>query len=264
MRNLFSLLFVILVTFGLMIQDADARRFGGGRSFGMSRSTSSYSRVQPMQAPRQAGTTNKWLGPLAGLAAGGLLASLFMGHGVGGGILSWLLVFGGVMFLVSLFRNKIPAAARPAQYNGFGNVAQNPFSQFTTENSQASAVPSYPLGFDAEGFSREAKVQFIRLQAAYDTKNLNDLREFTTPEVFAEIQLQLHERGDATNQTEVVSVNTELLDVSPVSQGLVASVIFSGLIRENPNESPTQFNETWHFQKDNLRPVWLVAGIQQQ
>jgi len=255
MRNLFSCLLVMLVTFGLMMSDADARRFGSGRSFGMSRSASSFSRPSSYAAPTQRAAGNKWVGPLAGLAAGGLLASLFMGHGggMGGGILSWLMIGGVAMFLWSLLRRNMQPISRS------GNSAVLPFESAPIE----STAVRDPAGFDRDAFLRDVKVQFIRLQAAYDNKNLNDLREFTTPEVTAEIQLQFQERGDGLNQTEVVTVNTQLLDVAMGAQGLEASVLFSGLIREEANEAPALFNETWHFRKDNNQAKWLVAGIQQ-
>ncbi len=93
MQKFISIL-LILFTCLLVIQDVQAKRFGGGRSFGISRSTSSYSRAaRPAAAPFQnysqsgqaARPRSSWLGPLAGFAAGGLLASLLGGHGLGGG-----------------------------------------------------------------------------------------------------------------------------------------------------------------------------------
>jgi predicted lipid-binding transport protein (Tim44 family) len=110
---------------------------------------------------------------------------------------------------------------------------------------------------------REAKVQFMRLQTAYDSKNLNDLREFTTPEVYAEIQMQLQERGNAVNHTDVVSLNSELLEAITEQQATVASVRFSGMVKEDSIHTPTAFNEVWHFKKESDYARWVVAGIQQ-
>ena len=94
-------------------------------------------------------------------------------------------------------------------------------------------------------------------------KDLNDLREFTAPEVFAEIQLQLQERGEEINKTEVVSLNAELLDVTSESPFTIASVKFSGMIREMVNAPAELFSEVWHFRKENNKNNWLVAGVQQ-
>ncbi len=273
MRKLFLLLFVAIMTIGIFITDAEAGRFGGGRSFGMSRMSQSSGMFNAGSASRsfqgaaaapRAGMS-KWLGPLAGFAAGGLLASLFMGHGVGTGMLSWLLI-GGLAFLAwRLISNRLPqqqvsqppAPANTYQYQSASNSASSAFRPEVVVNN------SRPIGFDEAAFLRQAKTIFIRLQADYDNKNSNDIREFTTSEVFAEIQLQLQERGNEPNITEVVSINAELQDVETESQAVVATVIFSGLIREQQGSAPVAINETWHFIKNENTQNWLVAGIQQ-
>jgi predicted lipid-binding transport protein (Tim44 family) len=265
MHKLFSILLILLVTFGLVINEANAKRFGGGRSFGVSRSVSSFARpsINPTAMPNaQRNGTNRWLGPLAGFAAGGLLASLFMGHGIGNGIFSWLIIGFIGMFIWNLFRRNMP---QPVQYNASnGNTFQDNISHFTNQaNATANNTPSYPAGFDAPTFLRDAKVQFIRLQAAYDTKNLTDLREFTSPEVFAEMQMQFQERGDVANHTEVVSIDAQLLDAVHEPEAMLASVRFSGLIREDLSAA-TSFNEIWHFRKSDVSSKWIVAGVQQE
>jgi predicted lipid-binding transport protein (Tim44 family) len=140
-----------------------------------------------------------------------------------------------------------------------------------SKQTQLQNTNDYPDGFDQQCFLRGVKVQFIRLQAAYDSKNLRDLREFTTPEVFAEIKMQIQERGDADNHTEVVNLNADLLDVATEKQimidrevpVLIASVRFSGSIREERHEAATTLNEIWHFRQDPGSSTWIVAGIQQ-
>jgi predicted lipid-binding transport protein (Tim44 family) len=128
----------------------------------------------------------------------------------------------------------------------------------------ATAAINVPAGFDTEGFVRIAKLNFIRLQAANDAKNLDDMREFTSPELFAEIKLQMDERGNAPQQTDVVMLNAELLEVITEGNRHIASVRFSGLIREEAGAAPAQFEEVWHL----IKPVegdkgWTIAGIQQ-
>jgi predicted lipid-binding transport protein (Tim44 family) len=265
MQKLLLIFFTILISGGLIINDAQAKRFGGGRSFGMTRDTSSFSRmgthssrVQSTALPQQRPTSNasRWLGPLAGLAIGGLLGSLFMSHGLGSGILSWLLI-GGIIFLAWTFiRSRMAPAVQPAYSDQTANFQAAPI--------HASNVISLPQhSFDETTFLRQAKASFIRLQAAYDTKNLADLREFTAPEVFAEIQLQLQERGEAANQTEVISIEAELLDLNQEHQTTTVSVLFSGYIREEAGAAPVLVKEIWHFRKENLNTHWTVAGIQQ-
>jgi predicted lipid-binding transport protein (Tim44 family) len=288
LRTFLSILLVCLVTFGLLINDAEARRFGGGRSFGISRSASSFSRPAPAfgqnysnsQSPfsRAASPASRWFGPLAGLLTGGLLASLFMSNGIGSGVLSWLLVGGLILVVINLLRNRMQPAPQYRRDHDFqNNFARDAAAQFMRNNTHSnhyadnSRSNHYPVGFDSAAFLRDAKVQFIRLQAAYDQKNLNDIREFTTPEVFAEIQLQLQERGNEINKTNVITLNADLLDVETDSQivagtemqTMVASVRFTGQIQENPNEPAAPVTEIWHFRKEIASPRWLVAGVQQ-
>lgn len=261
------LLLLFFAFLGILLNTADAARFGGGRSFGAQRSISSFSR--PAQPGRMyqntAAPRSSWAAPLAGLALGGLLGYLFMGHGFGTGILSWLLLFGLGFMIWSFLRGKLQPAWQTGQQKRAdgGRVfeAQSYFSR-TQDSTSENPVPVYPAGFDSEAFLRDAKVQFIRLQAAYDSKDLKDLREFTAPEVFAEIQLQLQERGDHANHTEVVSLNADLLDVSTENQATMATVKFSGVIREGRSAPSSFFEEAWHFRKDD-RSKWIVAGVQQ-
>lgn len=265
MQKILALFTILFVSLGLMIHDTYAARFGGGKSFGMQRSMSHFSRPQqtlPITRPSPT-TAQKWLGPLAGLAAGGLLASLLMHHGVGNGLLSWVLVLVGGLLLWNLLRSRSkPQPESAHQFNSHLEVQPSPFQ--TNPPYHTSAPLQYPIGFNPTEFLRYAKVQFIRLQAAYDSKNLTDLREFTGPEVFGEIQLQLQERGNIANTTEIIDLNAELLEVTPEFQMLVASVLFSGNSRENNADNVTHFNEIWHFQKDIYSSKWLVTGIQQQ
>lgn len=266
MRKIFLSLFIAMISFGLFLTDADAKRFGGGKSFGYNRSASSYnnaSRAAPVAKP--ASSASKWLGPLAGLALGGMLASLFMGHGLGTGILSWLMIAAAAYFIWRLIsrmrtpaRNMNQAAyqAEPARV-----INDAPYSSATVHDT--SAPPQNLTSFEEAAFLRQAKTTFIRLQAAYDNKNLLDIREFTAPQVFAEIQMQIQERGDEPNQTDVINVDAELLDFDLVSNTTTASVRFSGLIREQQEAQPEHIKEIWHFTKDKISQNWLVTGIQQ-
>lgn len=257
-----------------MMTDAQAKRFGGGGSFGVNRSASSFSHFNssrssmPPIAPRPASTASKWLGPLAGVAAGGLLASLFMGHGggFGSGIFSWLLIGGLIFFVWRLFSNKTQPVTQPPMNMNY-QVSPQPVSNASANQSFSAScqqtTAQRPAGFDEAAFLRQAKATFIRLQAAYDTKNLADIREFTAPEIFAEIQLQLQERGNEPNQTDVINIDSQLLDIATEAQTTTASVMFVGLIREQQGAEPVNVKEIWNFQKNAFMPTWVVAGIQQ-
>lgn len=263
-------LFITIITFGLMVADADARRFGGGKSIGYNRTfsnqgASNASRAQPAAKP--AATGNKWLGPLAGLAAGGLLASLFMGHGLGSGMLSWLMI-AGLAYLAWRLISRLRVPERPMNNAAYqqaesGRVISDvPFTS-TLHDTSSSHSTQNMAGFDEAAFLRQAKTTFIRLQAAYDNKDLTDIREFTAPQVFAEIQMQIQERGDEPNQTDVVTINAELVDLDLQSSSMTASVRFSGLVREQQGANPENIREIWNLAKDKFSQNWLVTGIQQ-
>ena len=277
MKRFWMLLTIALTSASLFAATAEAKRFGGGSSFGKQRTRAPQQAQKapaaapaPTAAPAPAG--NKWLGPLAGLAIGAGLGAMFAGGlgglgGAMGGILMALAAAALVMFLIAKFRKP-----QPMQYAGagapYGNPepVQQPLAGGSAAPVAASAAHAgnIPADFPVESFLRSAKTSFIRLQAANDRKDLNDIREYTTPEMFAEISMQMQERGDAPQKTDVVAVSGELLEVANEGDLAIASVRFTGQLREN-NGAPEDVNEIWHVQK-NLRDdksVWLLAGIQQ-
>lgn len=277
MKRFFTMLTVALTCLALFSPVAEAKRLGGGGSFGKQRSmpqkqaqkAPDSTLAKPAATPAAPGG-NKWLGPLAGLAIGAGLASMFAGGGLGGAmgsIMLALLAAGVVMFLISRFSK----SQKPVlQYAGAGapySVPEMP-SQPVMGGSANSVVASFasniPNDFPVDQFLRNAKSSFIRLQAANDRKDLDDIREYATPEMFAEISMQLQERGDATQKTDVVSINAELLDVADEGNYSIASVRFTGQLREN-NGAPENVDEIWHVQKDqrDAKSVWLISGIQQ-
>jgi len=278
MKRFLLLLTFTLASFSMLTVTAEAKRMGGGGSIGQQRTMSQQQASKaPAAAPAPAAPAagNKWLGPLAGLAIGAGLGAMFAGGmgglgGAMGGILMALLAAGLVMFLVSRFRKSRPQ--QPAmQYAGSGASSYQPESrqQPFAGGSAANPAPqvsssNIPVDFPAEAFLRSAKTSFIRLQAANDRKDLNDIREYTTPEMFAEISLQLQERGDVPQKTDVQTINTQIVEVVNEGDYAIASVRMSGQLSEN-NGMPESFDEIWHVQK-NLRDekaVWLLSGIQQ-
>jgi len=195
-----------------------------------------------------------------------------------GNILTMLLLAGAAFFAIRFLLRRFgpkPAAAGPGnlQFAGAGAPMQQP-ARFEPQAFAAgsAAAPlaaprsgaALPAGFDAEGFERIAKMIFIRLQAANDAGDLNDLRAFTTPEMFATVRLELQERGPTAQRTDVVRVDAEVLDVASEADRQIVSVRFHGLIREQLEGVAEPFDEIWHLVKptDGSRE-WAIAGIQQ-
>ena len=295
MKNFALMAAALVLGFTLSIGDAEAKRLGGGSSSGMQRQ--SVSPTAPPSAAKQAPTAapaaapaaqpkRSWMGPLAGLAAGLGLAALASHFGFGEGLANMMMIgllVMAVVMVIGFFMRKKAAAAQQAgagglQYAGAGadygrNAPSKPdfLPSGTAVPGMAAAAAtaatngnSIPADFDVEGFARNAKVNFIRLQAANDAGNLDDIREFTTPEMFAEIKMGMGERGAAKQETDVVQLNAEVLDVAEEASRYVVSVRFHGLIREEKAGATEPFDEIWNMTKptDGSRG-WTLAGIQQ-
>jgi predicted lipid-binding transport protein (Tim44 family) len=124
-----------------------------------------------------------------------------------------------------------------------------------------------PTGFDAEAFLNASKANFIWLQAAWDRSDIHSLRSMMTDDMLAQITAQLAEReqhaGSGTNVTEVVVLEARLLGMEELSSGHIASVEFSGLIREDVSAGPSPFRELWSITRPKTGSAgWLVAGVQ--
>ncbi|MBB2929599.1 Tim44 domain-containing protein [Paraburkholderia silvatlantica] len=305
----------VMIAGSLASFDAEARRMGGGRSFGKQSSVASQRSTTPPPAqpsptnpaqqagaqrapgtpaptPAPAPARNRWLGPIAGLAAGLGIAALLSHFGLGeafAGMMANMIVIAIIAFIAVWLIRKFMSrrrAAEPAYQGGYASNSLNPSSggyqpqepsytapptgQYLAPEANPLTTPhvdtpsAVPAGFDTEAFVRNAKVYFVRLQAAWDAGNMDDIREFTTPEMFAEIRVDLAGRGAQPNQTDVVQLNADLLGVEDRGSEYLASVRFSGLIREAMGEPAAPFVEVWNLSKSRTSGEgWLLAGIQQ-
>ncbi len=282
MKLMLSALMVALLALAFTIGDAEARRLGGGRSFGAQRSIVAPSRnvqpappsqgaaapANPAATPKPAGS--RWLGPIAGLAAG-LGLGWLIGQGGFGGMMGTLLLIALAGFAVAfVIRLLSPRRTEgEMQYAAAGNEpAAAPLSPPPGFGSApafgAHPRPSIPPGFDTEGFLRQAKLNFVKLQAAHDSGKLDELREFTSDEMFASIKQDLQQHGAGGQQTDVVTLDADLLEALTEGDTHWASVRFSGMIRENPSAQPESFQEIWNLAKPTSGATgWVLAGIQQ-
>jgi len=124
-----------------------------------------------------------------------------------------------------------------------------------------------PAGFDTEGFLRASKSNFVQLQAAWDRADIPALRAMMTDEMIGQVQAQLTEReahsGGVPNQTEVVMLEAQLLGIEELDSAYMASVEFSGMIREEASAGPSPFREVWNITRPKAGAGgWLVAGVQ--
>jgi predicted lipid-binding transport protein (Tim44 family) len=255
--------------------------------------------MAPQPVPQR--RPSMWKGVLGGALLGLGLGALFSHFGIGGAmasalssILMILLLVFAVMFIVRMFRRKTTTPAN-SQFSGFNpspapaagmpdhttpeigsglnqgwqpNSYSGGYSQPTSNvslNKQAGHEQwGVPPGFDTEAFLRHAKASFIRMQAAWDRGDLADLREFTSPEVYAELQLQIQERGGNQDFTEVVSIDAQLLGIETTERDYLASVQFNGMIRNAPGAQAEPYVEVWNLAKPlSGNGGWVLAGIQQ-
>lgn len=277
MKRILISLFAVFIGFGLATHDAEAKRMGGSKSFGMQRSAPTKQNAAPTPqrqqtpaSPTAAPRKNSWMGPIAGLAAGLGLAALFSHLGLGEEMANFLmlaLLAMAAFMLIRYFMRRHAPATPAMQYAGAPHHTPSPVMMDASSHGSSSGAQqhAFPPGFDAEAFTREAKLNFIRLQAAFDAGNLDDLRAFTSPEVFAEVRMQLAERGEAAQTTDVMTLNADVIEAVEEDDRHIVSVHFTGLVREAAEQSPTPLDEVWHLTRAaDGRDGWVIAGIQQQ
>jgi predicted lipid-binding transport protein (Tim44 family) len=248
----------------LVATDAEARRFGGARNSGVQRNVTAppakpaqqqaQGQQQGAQQAAPASTGSRWGGILGGLAIGGLLGYLFGGSGLLGLLLIAALAIVAVM-AVRAFAARRRQETRPVQFAGMRENVSVPMNR---ELPQAGA--RVPANFDASGFLRAAKLNFLKLQAANDAGRLEEIREFTTDELYDALKSDFGERS----QTEVTALEADLLELATEGSQHWASVRFSGTVREAPGAAPETFAEIWNLVKPaDGSSGWLLAGIQQ-
>lgn len=241
-----------------------------------------------------------WAGPLAGLAAGLGIAALASHFGFGDELASMvmmaLLAFAVIAVIGFVMRKRAqagqqagmqaPAGMVPATIGSGTNPANNDRarpegaaykvsmpaaaggassgSMIGSGLAGGNAGVAVPADFDRAGFERNAKANFIRLQAAYDAGNMDDLREFTSPEMYAELKLDFAEREPGTQHGEVLQLEATVLEVVEEENRYLVSVKFSGFIRYGAGTVDEPFDEMWHLTKSRQGSGgWVVAGIQQ-
>jgi predicted lipid-binding transport protein (Tim44 family) len=292
MKKWVSFFGFFILTVGLLYvlaDTAEAARLGGGKSFG---SRPSYQRSAPApspspsspqmspgqtapQMPGAASGMGRWGGMLGGLVAGSLIGSLLFGGGMAGaggiGLLDIVLIGGALYLLMRVLRARRMAAETPSgsgsmafdrgPAQGWGSAGYDPASDAA---SAEAAAPSIPPGFNSEEFLKGAKAIYTRLQASWDKRDLDDIRQFTAPEVFEEIQRQAQE-DPQPGKTELLLINPRILEVRDIDGRTVASVLYDVMMREGSAEMSRQVREIWHFSRESANPeaFWVLEGIQQ-
>ncbi len=281
---LFTLIFAVGLTATAF--DAEARKLGGGsRSVGKSYKTApSQPAAQQQQAagkptagqtqqPKKSGLMG---GLLGGLLAGGLLAWM-LGSGAFEGfqIMDFLMIAGlalaGIMVFRALRKNKAPAPR--AAYNGPQQFeAPKPFSapgqSAAGGNAASGFAPSdvpfdLPPGFDIQAFLQGSREHYRTLQQAWNQNDLEKIREYVTPELFAELS-QERAKLSGDQHTEVMFVDAELVRADHTSYQAQVSIQFSGRYRDSHEGVEQDIREVWHLERDLTKDnaPWLIVGLE--
>jgi predicted lipid-binding transport protein (Tim44 family) len=297
MKKILALCAVVLALGTTLSFDAEAaRRLGGGKSLGMQRQTT----TQPAQPPAGGGTATpgtagqtapvagtaaaaaapaaataatkrSWMGPIAGLAAGLGLAALASHFGFGEALANMLtiaLLVMAVLFVVGLILRKRAQGQQPA-YVGAGPLGMQresarPLIGSGLAGGASTEARRIPEGFDTAAFERNARDQFIALQAANDARDVERLRDYLTPEMFEAVRADFAARGDAPQKTEVFGLQAQVLEVVEDATHYIVSVRFTGSVRDEPGAVPEDLHEVWHLTKPRTGfGGWTIAGIQQ-
>jgi predicted lipid-binding transport protein (Tim44 family) len=293
----------ILLSFTLIfatVGHVDAARLGGGKSIGRAPSAPMQKQASPVQKPAQqaqpaaAAPTPQAPAPSRFGGMGGILGGLAAGLGIGyllshfglgeaassliTGLLIAMLAGFVIMFVIRKLLPNLSSAGQSPNLSAHGmqragldqTARQEPaFTPAANAFGGVSAEPepfqsTLPPGFDQQAFLENAKQYFVTLQKAWDQGDLASLREFTTPEMFTTIQQDLAGRTDGSNQTDVVTINAQLLGIETSDAHYYCSVQFSGMIREQLGAPASDFSEIWNLSKPVDGPGgWVLAGISQ-
>jgi predicted lipid-binding transport protein (Tim44 family) len=278
--------------------NADAKRLGGSKSMGkQSQSVTQKQQAAPAQpaAPTAApapvakpapaapaaqpkkgfGMAGILGGLAAGLGLGWLLSHFGLGEAAASFFMGLLVVLLVVMVGAWLFRRfsgnqatyKTSPAGGPAWDSNDRFDRQEPTSSGSATVGTPSVAPEIDptiKNFDQESFLINAKKHFVHLQDAWDQGDLAKLKEFATAEMFEELRQDLEARATLQNRTEVLTLEADLLGIESSSDVYMASVRFSGMIREQSDGPAESFVEVWNLIKPvNGQGGWVLAGIQQ-
>ncbi|ODC02169.1 hypothetical protein BFW38_00020 [Terasakiispira papahanaumokuakeensis] len=290
MKHFLVLLMGCVLTLGLAAPDADAKRMGGGKSFG------SFSRQAPAkESTRTFGTTSTqkqngvqnatsgrkgmgFLGPLAGLAAGGLLASMFFGGAFDGIQPLDILLMAGLAFLLFRFLRRRQPQTRGAHHQA-GAEQSPPPSHFERHSSASSGGAlnegqaarqddqhvqyGAPAWFDEAGFVERARQHFHDLQAAWDSGDMAQIQEYVTPLLYQQL-CEERQKQAGQSHTVVDKLAVEISQIQQVGETVELAVMFHGMIAED-GAAPAPFREMWHLIRDMKQQdaPWVIQGIEQ-
>jgi predicted lipid-binding transport protein (Tim44 family) len=278
MQRFLSITLALCLGLTLSLDASAAKRMGGGKSFGsapthQTRQADAPKASQPAAtnsttaAGRPASGASRWLGPLAGIAAGGLLASMFMGDGFEGFQLFDFLILGLIAFVIfKLFAARRQQQGHPVMAGGMQR--EMPQQQAPIFGSSApSAAPvtiNAPAWFDEQRFVEAGRTHFLALQQHWDAAEMDKIAEFVTPQMLSFLKEERASMGDGYQSTYVDDLSVQLDGIDELADKTVATLTFRGVAKTSRFDQGEAFSESWRMERatgDNQ--PWLVAGIRQ-
>ena len=282
MQRFLSIALALCVGLTLSL-DASAKRFGGGKSSGSApihqtrQATPTTPAAAPAAAPGRAAPAasgaSRWLGPLAGLAAGGLLASMFMGDGFEGFQIMDFLIVALIAFLVFRFiaarrRQQQPQVAMPGhapmQREAHNQPAQPSVFGGSAAPAAAAPVINAPAWFNEQSFLAAARNHFQSLQQHWDANEMDKITEFVTPQMLEFLKRERAELGDGFQSTYIDNLEVQLDGIDDRADRTDATLTFRGVSKNSRFDQGEAFSESWHMVRaPGENQPWLVAGIRQ-
>ncbi|WP_043310719.1 Tim44 domain-containing protein [Pseudomonas sp. ML96] len=280
MQRFLSIALALCLGLTLSLEASAAKRMGGGKSFGsapthQTRQMDAPKANQPAAAnsmngaarPAAASGASRWLGPLAGIAAGGLLASMFMGDGFEGFQFFDFLILGLIAFVIfKLFAARRQQQGRPAMAGGMQR--EMPQQQAPIFGSAApSAAPvtiNAPAWFDEQRFIEAGRTHFLALQQHWDAAEMDKIAEFVTPQMLSFLKEERASMGEGYQSTYVDDLSVQLDGIDELADKTVATLTFRGVAKTSRFDQGEAFSESWRMERANGdNQPWLVAGIRQ-
>lgn len=290
MKNIWTI-FAMIFVFALTTSPAEAKKFGGGKTFGSTRQTAP---AQP--APRQdaasptqnpaagataanAGKKGMLGGLMGGLLAGGLIAAMLGGAFEGIQFMD-ILIIGLLAFVLFKLLRRRPATAGPASqpaYNAPAPIPQTdqrsafdsvPPARDTLFGNgggfSASSVPfNLPDGFNLPAFIAGAREHYRTLQEAWNECDMDEIQDYVTPSLFNDLKAE-RATLPGKQHTEVLYVDAELVRADFDGVQAQVSVKFTGRYRDTVEGIEEPITDIWHLERDLTLPdaPWFIAGIE--
>ena len=289
MKRFLSIAMALCIGLTMSLDANAAKRFGGGKSSGAA-PTHQTSQMAPTSAAggaaatagaagaagaaAKAGGASRWLGPLAGIAAGGLLASMFMGGGFEGMQIFDILIMAVIAFLVFRFiaarrrkqQEHLAPAGAPMQREAFEQKPAAMGSIFGGSAAPVAARPviNAPAWFNEKNFIEAARNHFQSLQQHWDANEMDKISEFVTPQLLEFLKRERAELGEGFQSTYIDNLNVQLDGVDDRADKTIATLTFSGVSKNSRFDQGEVFSESWNMERpQGENQPWLVAGIRQ-